>query len=700
MITFRDWLGALLALACTLPVFANDAAFQQALRNERERPVAPRFERGDFLVRSPIANATLSPDGTRFAFLRGVDDRRGLWLMTKGEPGRQLLSSSDASDLGWTRDGRWLLVVSPRRLYAVAVDGQGGSRLLVELGGAQERAFMEIDPSRPASVLVRERATTQAGGAGSWRLLRIDIDSRQEPLAEAPERIVGYAAGRDGQPRFLQVMHGDALVTWRLDSDGTRHEVLRCTEMHRCALWPLTDREGRVLLVGDVHGSHRRLQRLEANGSVVDLPEENSADGELDEIAADPSSGMPLLMRFAGSTMHYRGTDAATQRHVDAVERRYPSRGLQIQPGLAQWLIVERGGAQQGARYHLYDPVRGRFSDVLDDPPHRAREEVAARWLPEAAMARQLPFSWTASDGMRLHGFVRVPPGVDPAHVPLVALVHGGPWANVAAEDFGSGYAQFLVNRGYAVFEPNFRGSTGFGRDYMLAANGDFGNGRVQADIVEGVRALLAAGVGDSGRVGIVGASFGGYSTLLGLTWQPDLFRVGVALVPPPDFAWDLAWIARTREAEALSSRIPFERWMDLMGLGLDDASRMNRLHAQSPLANATRMTRPLTIVAGGEDQRVALRGVLGYAALLKVLDRDVTLLVDPVAGHTNDRAVAREAAMYILGSTLHRYLGGAAETPPDPTLRDYLAENLRLGGEGLTTAASTSPSRSAKADP
>jgi dipeptidyl aminopeptidase/acylaminoacyl peptidase len=433
---------------------------------------------------------------------------------------------------------------------------------------------------------------------------------------------------------------------------------------------------------------------------VVNLLDDDSADGELDDIAADPVSASPLAARFAGTTVHYQGTDVSAQRHIDAIERRYPSRALLLQPGVSRWLVTERGGALQGPRFHLYDPASGHFNEVLADPPRDARGDGQARWLPESAMARQLPFSWTASDGMRLHGFVRVPPGVDPGQVPLVAVIHGGPWANVAAEEFGSGYAQFLVNRGYAVFEPNFRGSTGFGRDYMLAAAGDFGNGRVQADIVEGVRAVLAEGVGDSARVGVVGASFGGYATLLALTWQPDLFRVGVALVPPPDFAWDLTWIARSREAEVLSRKLPFERWMSLMDMDIADKAHMDSLHAQSPLVNAARMTRPLTIVAGGQDQRVALRGVLGYAATMKRLGKDVTLIVDPVAGHANESAVATEAVMYLLGDTLHRSLGGDAETPPDPPLRDYLMRNLRLGGRGLTTAATASLPASRKVDP
>ena len=221
-------------------------------------------------------------------------------------------------------------------------------------------------------------------------------------------------------------------------------------------------------------------------------------------------------------------------------------------------------------------------------------------------------------------------------------------------------------------------------RDYVLAAHGDFGNGRVQRDIVEGTRYLLAQGIGDARRVGIAGASFGGYATLLGVTWQGDLFKLGLAIVPPPDFAWDLAWVARSREADALARYLPFADWLRQLAVDLDDPAAMARLHAQSPLANAGRMDRPLLVVAGGDDHRVAIRGVLGYAARLKQAGKDVSLLVDDGAGHSNDDPLAHEATLYLFERMLQRHLGMPAPAAPDPALHDYLKRHLRLAGEAM----------------
>jgi dipeptidyl aminopeptidase/acylaminoacyl peptidase len=198
----------------------------------------------------------------------------------------------------------------------------------------------------------------------------------------------------------------------------------------------------------------------------------------------------------------------------------------------------------------------------------------------------------------------------------------------------------------------------------------------VQRDIEDGVRALLRAGAGDANRVAIVGASFGGYATLLALTWQGDLFKAGVAIVPPADFAWDLTWIGRTREGNRLSRELPYEQWMAAMSLDPGDGVAMSRLHAQSPLSNAARMHRPLLMIAGGADQRVALRGVLAYAARLRLLDRPVTLLVDRDAGHTDAGDLMREVAFYLTADMLHRQIGGDADDPPDAAMIDDIRTN------------------------
>ncbi|WP_426687550.1 alpha/beta hydrolase family protein [Rhodanobacter ginsengiterrae] len=133
-----------------------------------------------------------------------------------------------------------------------------------------------------------------------------------------------------------------------------------------------------------------------------------------------------------------------------------------------------------------------------------------------------------------------------------------------------------------------------------------------------------------------------------------------------------------------LSRYIPFPAWLRTLSLDLGDDATMARLHAQSPLANAASMQRPLLLIAGGEDHRVAIRGVIAYAAQLQLLGRDVSLLVDAEAGHSNEDPLAKEAMFYLIERLLQRHLAGASAAPPDAALREYLQRNLRLTGKDL----------------
>ena len=443
-----------------------------------------------------------------------------------------------------------------------------------------------------------------------------------------------------------------------------------------------TANAGDLILRTNVGGNLTRLVRLDASGRWHALHVDPRNESDLDGVVLDPPTEQPLIARYRSTIAANYGLTAEVRRHVDAINRRFPQRNLRLQVGRgerAQWLVHERSGSLRGERLHLYDPRTGGLREILGDASFVRDGKRVARPL-ETAMARKIAFSYRASDGMRLHGFMSVPLGIDAAKAPLVAVVHGGPF-NLDRPQF-SNDVQFLANRGYVVFQPNFRGSNGHGRDYMLAAQGDFGNGRVQQDIVEGVRYLLARGIGDAQRVGIVGTSFGGYSTLLGVTFQPELFKVGIAAVPPADFGWTLREYLGA--GQQMAPGIPMATSMRHLSLDPADKRLTARLTAQSPIANADRLQRPLLILAGGEDERVPIRGVTQYAAKLKSLGKDISLFVHADAGHSVDDTRTREAYYHLMETLLHRHLGGAAPQPPDGELRSHIRRNLRLAGRDL----------------
>jgi dipeptidyl aminopeptidase/acylaminoacyl peptidase len=668
---------ALCMLLLAAPAMATQPA--DGLRSiegaQRDLPRAPRLPRTSFLENRALAAVQLSPAGDQVAYLREQKDSRSLWLLpTAGGNARSLVASTQAGQLGWSRDGRWLFLRAPRSLAIVGIDGRTGVR--VPMGGPERRQLLKVDPSQPAAVILRERVRVGAGER--WRIVRMDVNGRRTLLREDAHWIQDVALDAAGRIVAMVRFEGDHDALQRVRPGGSLREVLRLRPMQRLDLLA-TLADGSLLLEGNPDGGagqaiFRRLLRLDMDDTLHTLHEDPRGEADLDEVVLDPRTQMPLAAS-------YRSTVAATwgigdaKAAVEAIVRRFPGRdiGLQVGSGpAARWLVSESAATLRDPRIYLYDPRDGGLRRILDDPA------LTAGAPPEQALARKLAIAYTASDGMRVHGFVLLPPGVDAAHAPLVAQVHGGP-INFFRPGY-DGIAQFLANRGYVVFQSNFRGSTGHGIAYTFASNGDYGNGRVQQDIVEGVRWLLAQGIGDADRVGIVGHSFGGYSTLLGLTFQPELFKVGVAGSPPADFGWNMQWLVAFGDQGDLPDRSLLHT---LRALSVDpgDARSRARLRAQSPQANAARMHRPLLLMAGGADRTVPIRSVTHYAATLQALHEPVTLLVEPDGGHSPVDPVPREAYIFAMETMLQRHLGGPEPEPPGQRLRAYLRENLRLAG-------------------
>ena len=672
------------ALACCMLSWvgharvADDAAManstlRAAVAVERARPLAPRQPREAFASDRALLAVRMSPDGRHVAYLREQGQVRSLWLLpTAGGPARRLLPRTEIDQVHWSHDARWLFVLSGRSLSSLSINGTGGVR--VPLHGQDRREVMQVDASQPASVVLRERVRDASGER--WRMVRMDAGGRRTLLWQDPHWVHDVAFDAGGRLVALTRFEGEYDALHRVDARGKLHLVRRLEPMARGSLLGVTP-QGELLLSGDAGGNFKRVMRLDRDGVLHTLHADPRGEADLDEVVLEPVTLQPLVASYRSTLATSYGLGAA-QTHVAAITRRFPGRDVGIGVGVgrgAYWLVSERASTLRDARWHLYDPRNGRFRTIL------AEDARTSRPLPETSLAHKIPFAYRASDGMQVRGFLLLPRGTDPARVPLVAQVHGGP-----LNHFGAGYdglAQLLANRGYAVFQSNFRGSTGHGRDYMFAAHGDYGNGRVQQDIIDGVRYLLAHGIGDPQRVGIVGHSFGGYSALLGVTFAPELFKVAVAGSPPADFAWSMRWLLDSGDQGALPDR---SLAAALRALSVDpaDPATYRRLHAQSPVANVSRLRRPVLILAGGADRVVAIREVINYAARLRRLGKPVSLYVEPGGGHAPVDKVPRDAYAYLTEAMLHAYLGGAAPDAPGAELRAYLQKNLRLADREL----------------
>ena len=283
---------------------------------------------------------------------------------------------------------------------------------------------------------------------------------------------------------------------------------------------------------------------------------------------------------------------------------------------------------------------------------------VSRSQLQQYTLAPMQPVQYQARDGLTIHGYLTLPVGVEPKNLPLVLFVHGGPWTR---DYWGyNPYPQWLANRGYAVLQPNFRGSTGYGKAFLNAGDRQWA-GAMHDDLLDAKAWVIAQGIADPKKICIMGGSYGGYATLAALAFSPDAFTCGVDIVGPSNLNTLLASIPPYWKTE----RAIFSKRM---------GDTEDFLNSQSPLFKADRITAPLLIGQGLHDPRVNVRESDQIVAALRKANKDVEYVVFPDEGHgfvrpENSRRFSAATEVF-----LGRYLGGRVEKAgPAEGIDDFL---------------------------
>lgn len=266
-----------------------------------------------------------------------------------------------------------------------------------------------------------------------------------------------------------------------------------------------------------------------------------------------------------------------------------------------------------GATFLLVD-LRTGESEVLGEAAVRKNADV---WV------NKTPFSITAQDGMKLHGYISKPELDAKKPLPTVLLVHGGPWARD-----GWGYnsdVQFLANRGYAVLQINYRGSSGYGKDYMFAAVDEFA-AKMHTDLLDAVDWSIEQGITDPDQVAIMGGSYGGYATLVGMTMTPERFECGVDYVGVSDLS-----ILLESAPPYWKPSLPF--WRHFIG-DANDPEQRKILDSKSPVNFADQALKPLLVMHGANDPRVVLEHSDRMVAALEEAGKPVEYIVIQDEGH------------------------------------------------------------------
>ena len=632
----------------------------------------PIIDRNLFFGEISIAGAQISPDGRYISFLKPYRGTRNLWVKKADEPfsAARAVSAESSRPVRlylWSRDSKYLLYAQDAggdenfNVYAIdptlPADPKTGvppARALTNLKGVRTELYAAPKP-KPDILYIGLNDRDPR-----WHdLYELHISTGEKRLLRKnTEQIAGWVFDNAGSLRLAERTNevGDTEFL-RVDPDGFKR-IYSCSVLESCG-------------VSGFDAANRSAWMMTNKGD-LDLAELDRLDpssGATSRVESDPDNRVDLS-GIALSEVDYR---ILFTTYEDSTPRRYfKDRAFEQE---YRWLSAQLPGKQVNLESHSGDESLWIVTAYSDADPgstylwNRAKKSLTLQYLlreelPREALSERKPYEFRSSDGLLISGYLTIPKGLPAKSLPLVVWPHGGPWARDA---YGyHAFAQFLANRGYAVLQPNFRGSTGYGKKFLNAGNGEWGR-KMQDDVTWGVKTLVSDGTADPKRIGIGGGSYGGYATLAGVAFTPTIYAAAVAIVAPSNLITLLDAIPPYWEA---GRRQMYTRMADPTtpeGKAL--------LVAESPLTRAQAIVTPLLVVQGKNDPRVNIRESDQIVAAVRDNGRPVQYLVAPDEGHGFARPINNLAMVTEMEEFYARYLGGRHQTDVPPDVAAKLAE-------------------------
>jgi dipeptidyl aminopeptidase/acylaminoacyl peptidase len=633
----------------------------------------PLIDREVFFGNPEYAGAQISPDGKYISFVKPYKGTMNVWVKGTDEPfdaARPMTADLErpVRSYFWSRDGKYILYVQDKggdenfNVYAVSpsakpADGSDvpAARNITEARGV--RAMIQAVPrSDPDAIYVgindRDRA---------WHdLYKVKISTGERTLInENKDRLQGMIFDNSDKLRLAvrSATNGDTELL-RINDDGTSTKIYDCNSFEECS--PIR-----------FHKDNKRvyIRTNKGDPDLIELALLDVGSGKVEKVEGDPLKRVDLgAAVFSDRTNELVATiyeddrarfdwkDKQFRSDYELIKKRLGDRDISF--GSRTWdeskFIVSTFSDVDPGTVWLYDRKSKNLQTL-----YQVREN-----LDRSALAPMKAIRYKSSDGLEIPAYLTLPKGVEAKNLPLVVNPHGGPWSR---NMWGyNTYAQFLANRGYAVLQPNFRASTGYGKAFLNAGNNQWGE-KMQDDITWGIKHLIDEGIVDAKRVGIMGGSYGGYAALAGVTFTPDVYAASVAIVPPSNLQTLLDSIPPYWEAvrETFYKRMGDPRTPE----GLAQMKR------QSPHAHADKIKTPLMVVQGANDPRVKQRESDQIVVALRDRNYPVEYILAPDEGHGFARPVNNLAMLAAAEKFLAKHLGGRYQESMTPDVKKRLAE-------------------------
>ena len=542
----------------------------------------------DFFKKPDKIMPRLSPGGTRLAYLEPYQRRLNVMVrdLASGETRRVTEATErDISGFVWVSEDRLVYVQDTGgdenyRLYAVGHDGS--NRLdLTPFEDVKCDVVDELEENENEILFQMNRRKKEC-----FDVYRLDVHSGEMKIVdENPGNIQSYMTDHEGRLLLATTTDGvNTSILYRETEDAPWSTVATYDYRENARPLAFGFDGGSIYVSSNLGRDKSAIYSYDlADGQPKELLFEH-ADVDVSGLLYSKKRKVVTGTAYETDRLHYEFFDDDRRRLQELVDERLPgyqNRLVSHSLDEKRYVVYSAGDRTMGG-YHLFDVDTLELTKLFDISP----------WLNESQMAHMEPIEYASRDGLKIRGYLTLPAGKEAKGLPLVVHPHGGPWHR---DSWGfDPEVQFLASRGYAVLQMNFRGSTGYGREFLEASFGQWGLA-MQDDVSDGVNWAVSKGIADPKRVAIYGGSYGGYSTLVGLTKTPELYACGISYVGVSNL---FTWI----------SAIPpywkpyLEMMYEMVGHPERDAQRFRET---SPFFNADRIQAPLLVAQGANDPRV-----------------------------------------------------------------------------------------------
>lgn len=549
----------------------------------------------DFFRNSERTGYQLSPDGSYISYMAPYKDRLNVFVRRVDETDEHAIRITNETERSVAG---YMWADNQRLLYMKDTAGDENYQLYgVHRDGSDDRAYTAFDGVRTSLIddLEEQQGVVMIGmnkrNPEVFDPYRLNIETGELTLlAENPGNIQGWMTDHDGRLRVATaIVNGvNTQILYRDTEDEPFKPVLTTNFRDVVSFMEFTPDNKEVYAATNLHRDKTILVRMNpATCEELEVLYEN----ERYDIASISYSRKRKKLLSVYCTGHKEPVrhyfDAEEEQLRQRIKAHFPNQRYGIadtDKAEENYLIYVGGDRTRGSYWH-YNALTDEAKKIADLAP----------WIKSDEMNAMHPVCYTTRDGLQIEAYLTLPDGLTPdtaKQLPVVVNPHGGPWAR---DCWGySSEVQFLSNRGYAVFQMNFRGSTGYGRHFLEASYKQWGL-KMQNDITDGVKWLIEQGIANPNRIAIYGGSYGGYATLAGLTFTPDLYACGIDYVGVSNLFTFMQTIPPYW-------RPMLEMMYEQVGHPEHDA---DQLAATSPALHADKIKVPLFVAQGANDPRV-----------------------------------------------------------------------------------------------